>query len=413
MTRFDPIRRRLLGAAAGTAALHAVPGIQVMRGAQAATGNRTLICIHLVGGNDSLDTVIPHSNPRYAELRGTLAIKPNVMLPLDAANAFHPALRELKGLWDRNRVAIVHGVGYPSFNFSHFQAREIYFTGDDLRMVSTGWLGRGLDAEVSALASPDPLLAISISGGAGQSLIGTTTTGLQLSSDPSAFSFPVRNGSVTGPAIVALMTQPPTGRNTLLDGVIRAMTTASAAQAQVRAAGALTTPVVYPAGNRFAPSLSHTVQLLRQDGDIRVVTLAQGSYDTHEDHPTRHAAQLTELDGALGAFFRDLDAHGLADRVTVMLWSEFSRRVIPNASVGVDHGTAQALILIGAGVRGGVVGQAPRLAETDYYKGQYLELQHDFRSVYSTLLTGWLRVSPAASLEATLSRPWANLPVLL
>jgi uncharacterized protein (DUF1501 family) len=409
MNAFKPSRRRVLMSAAGVAALHAVPGVKVFRDARASGSGRTLVTIHLVGGCDALDTVIPYSNPRYAALRGTMAINPSVMLPLDSDNALHPNLRELKSLWDRNRVSIVHGVGYPNFNFSHFQARDIYFSGDELRRVSTGWLGRAMDAEAAVLPSPDPMATISISGGGGLALGGTTTAALQISADPAALTFPFRKGSLTEPALAALMTQPTTGRNALLDGVIRSMQVASVAQTQVRAAGALTTPVAYPAGSRFASALRHSVQLLRQDGDIRVIGLAQGNYDTHEDHPTRHATQLAELDSALGAFFRDIDAHGLANRVTVMLWSEFSRRVIPNASVGVDHGTAQAMVLIGAGVRRGIVGQAPRLAETDFYGGRYLEFQHDFRSVYATLLEGWLGASASTLASTTFSR----LPLLL
>jgi uncharacterized protein (DUF1501 family) len=205
------------------------------------------------------------------------------------------------------------------------------------------------------------------------------------------------------------MNQAPTRGNLYYDGFLASSRSALAAYDIVKRAGAHTTATVYPADNAFAQSLKHTLQLIREDSDIRVVTLEQGSYDTHEDQKDHHARQLAELDAGLGAFFRDVDAHGLQNRVLVLLWSEFARRVEPNASDGTDHGSAQAMLLVGSGVRAGIVGNAPTLADADLVDWGNLPMQVDFRRVYATLLSGWLGLDARAVLGAH----HATLPLLL
>ena len=144
----DINRRRLLQGAAA-AGLGALPGMGIIRSASAAGLPTTLISIHLDGGNDTLNTVIPYANSEYYRLRGDLAIPVANSLKLDAANAFHPSLVGLKSLWDRSRVAIVHGVGYPRFNYSHFQSKQILWTADPTLTARMGWLGRAVDGMVA------------------------------------------------------------------------------------------------------------------------------------------------------------------------------------------------------------------------------------------------------------------------
>jgi uncharacterized protein (DUF1501 family) len=408
MTQFDSTRRRVLRAGAATAALNALPGVGVIRDARAAGAGRVLVSIHLTGGNDTLNTVIPYANPSYALIRGDLAIPKASVLRLDASSGLHPSLVRLKALWDRRRVAIVHGVGYPQFDYSHFQAMEIHWTADPLRSSYSGWLGRALDAVIGADAQPDPLTGIAMGGGGSASLLTRKFVSPQLPPYPDWFWLPQRDDAM-GLAVRQVLNQPPTRGNLYYDGFLASSRSALAAYDIVKAAANLGTSVVYPADNWFAQSLKHTVQLIRQDSDVRVVTVEQGAYDTHEAQKDHHAAQLSELDAGLGAFFRDLEAHGLANRVLVLLWSEFARRVEPNAQKGTDHGAAQAMVLIGSGVRAGIVGRAPSLAEADLVDWGNLPMQHDFRRVYATLLDGWIGVDSRAVLGAT----WASLPLLL
>jgi uncharacterized protein (DUF1501 family) len=189
---------------------------------------------------------------------------------------------------------------------------------------------------------------------------------------------------------------------------VRNSRTALQAYDEVQQAGRLTTPTLYPPG-RFAESLKFAAQLLRHDAHMQIIALQQGSYDTHENQYNRHAADLGELSSGIAAFISDLETHGLSNRVLIVLWSEFSRRVVPNASAGTDHGAAQALLLIGDAVRAGVYGMPPSLAQDHLIDKGNLPMAIDFRQVYGTLLNGWLGVNAMSVLGAD----WGTLPLLL
>ena len=158
MKRPSASRRTFLQGGIALAASSALPGFRVMRSAHAATGvPRTLIVIHLAGGNDTLNTVVPYTNPDYYAARKLLAVPAAQVLPLNAQQGLHPALTGIKALYDASKVAIVNGVGYPTFDYSHFQAMQIYWTADPTQLTTTGWLGRSLDAAVAGASAPDIL----------------------------------------------------------------------------------------------------------------------------------------------------------------------------------------------------------------------------------------------------------------
>jgi uncharacterized protein (DUF1501 family) len=404
----DLERRRLLQAGVGLAALGAVPGLSVLRSANAATGPGTaLVSIHLSGGIDTVNTVIPYSSPAYYTVRGPLAIPRGTALALDDRNALHPALTTLKNQWDQKRLAIVHGVGYPAFDYSHFQAMEIFWSGDPKRATFTGWLGRGLDALTAAQPAPSVLSGFSVGSGLPPSLIARRFTAPQLPANADWFDFYAWDDRQRA-ALKAVLSQAPSGSNLFYDAYLRNSLSAINAHATVRSAGERTTSVAYP-DTYFASGLRFAAQLLREDASARVITMEQGQYDTHENQLPRHAASLAELNAGLGAFIADLDLHGIADRVLILLWSEFARRVEPNASLGTDHGAAQAMFLIGPGVRSGILGTPPSLAPADLVEDGNLPMQFDFRRLYATLLAGWLGVNAAP----VVGSGFEPLPVLL
>lgn len=406
MTRHPTTRRRFLQATAASAALGALPITGVLRSARAAVSGRTLVAIHLTGGCDTLNTVIPYADPAYARIRGALAIPRANVLRLDDRSGLHPALRTLQREWNRRRLAVVHGVGYPSFDYSHFQAMEIYWSADPRRALFTGWLGRAVDTIVATEAAPDALTAAAVGGGTPPSLIAQRFTAPQLPNEPQWFNLQARDDAQAA-AVRRVLQQPLTRTNYLYDGFLRNSNAALRAYDTVKRAASLAPPVKYP-DNGFSQGLDFTARLLRTDDAIRVVTLEQGSYDTHENQLEQHARSLAELDGGLRAFIDDLDANGLSNRVAILLWTEFARRVEPNASKGTDHGSAQAMLLIGAGVRGGILGRPPSLAPADLVDDGNLPMQHDFRSVYAALLGGWLGVDPDPLLGGT----YTPLPLL-
>src|SRR5205085_9366163 len=119
----------------------------------------------------------------------------------------------------------------------------------------------------------------------------------------------------------------------------------------------------------------------------RLVYTPQGGYDTHATQQFSHANLVNEFAGAVTAFFEDLKTAKLADRVTLLAFSEFGRTIKENGSGGTDHGTAGAVFLAGPHVKGGVVGTLPSLTDLD--KGEP-KMTTDFRRVYATLLADWL-----------------------
>jgi len=149
-------------------------------------------------------------------------------------------------------------------------------------------------------------------------------------------------------------------------------------------------------GTPVSRSLNMVARMIAGQMPTRVYYVSHGGFDTHNGQINSHDRLLGQLDGALKSFFADLREQGNADRVTVMTFSEFGRRVAENASSGTDHGKASCLFVAGAGVKGGLYGQQPSL--TDLSQG---DLKHsvDFRQVYATLLGDWLRTDPEAVLR--------------
>ena len=412
MKKQSASRRAFLQGGAALAASGASPGLRVMRSAHAATGTpRTLIVIHLAGGNDTLNTVVPYTDPDYYAARQLLAVPAAQVLPINAQQGLHPAMTAIKALYDRSKVAIVNGVGYPSFDYSHFQAMQIYWTADPARRTPTGWLGRSLDTAVAGVISgggtPDVLTGAAIGSGLPQSLIGRSFGSPVLPGRASSFKLPATD-DLQSVALSRILQQQPLVTNGSFNTILRNNRAAIGALATVKQAGATISSVVYP-NESFAQSLQFAAQLLRVDSQIQIIAMQQGSYDTHENQYVRQATELGELSAGIGAFMSDLEATGLSGRVMILLWSEFARRVMPNASAGTDHGSAQALMLIGDGVRAGVLGSPASLKPENLVDDGNLPMTTDFRQVYATLLSGWLGLNASSILGAD----FGTLPILL
>ena len=382
-------RRQLLQSAVATG-IGALSGMSMIRGASAAAMPTTLVVVHLEGGNDTLNTVIPYANSEYYRLRGTMAIPVADSLKLDGANAFHPALVGLKSLWDRSRIAIVHGVGYPNFNYSHFQSKQAYWGADPTLTTRTGWLGRAVDEMAVVNPNIDILSAVTLASET-RPLSGQRSIPVQVPYDLKQFYLGTSDAQQVA-ALKQLMSLPATTTSTLRNRVLLNSQTALRAYEKVKVAAGNTSSVAYPYGG-ISYHLRAAAQLMRSDPDIRVITVYQSGFDHHANLLPNHRAQLVLLDAALKAFTDDLDSTGMSGRVLILLTSDFGRRVFPNGQAGADHGAAQAMMLIGPGVRPGVVGTAPLLTDASMINNGNLPMQFDFRQVYSTVLSGWLGVN--------------------
>jgi uncharacterized protein (DUF1501 family) len=161
----------------------------------------------------------------------------------------------------------------------------------------------------------------------------------------------------------------------------------------------------YPTGSPIASSLQLVAETIMSGLGVRVAHVTLGGFDNHSREKPVHDKLLLDLDQALSAFLQDLAGHGVGDRVLVMTWSEFGRRVNENGSGGTDHGTAAPMFLIGAPVKGGLYGEEPSLSDLD---NGNLKFTTDFRSVYASVLQNYLN-APATEL---LGGNFETLPLL-
>ncbi|MBL0386395.1 DUF1501 domain-containing protein [Tumebacillus sp. ITR2] len=355
--------------------------------ASAATPDNILVVVQLSGGNDGLNTVIPHAQGVYYDNRPSLAIEQKNALHLDKNFGLHPSLTNLKKIYDGGKLAILNGVGYPNPNRSHFRSMEIWQTAvPDKLDVQTGWLGRYLD--LTTTSDKNPVAALTV--GAGSKVFLAKKNDAPMITYPDMFKLVVRKASVTDKqrrleAFTNMYTKTP---DPLLSLVTAKGKTAIKASDKIQSAPRLTTSSSgYPAGSAFGNHLELIAQFIGAGLPTRTYFTMLDGFDDHSNEKDEHALALKEFDNALGAFYDDLVKRGVANRVTVLVYSEFGRRVKENASNGTDHGTAGPVFVLGQGVKGGLYGQMPSLTQLDSGDLKYTV---DFRSVYSTLLDKWL-----------------------
>jgi uncharacterized protein (DUF1501 family) len=359
--------------------------------------DRTLIVIELGGGNDGLNTVIPHSTSRYHDLRGELAIPSPI--DLDGEVGLHPALTFLAERFAVGDVAIVEGIGYPDPDLSHFASMANWWSGYPSGVGGTGWLGRYLDGTVG---SEDPLAGVTIGPGPTPALLADTAMQISIQ-DMSGLSPRIPEWIDTRDELVGMwqgFAPAQFDGTATLDHVRRAIAATAEAQATVNAAlgaPAVSSPTSGRARRRgdLEQSIEVAAALVAGPAAPRVLYIhGWGDFDTHESQASRHEEMMQQLDLGLRTLFDAIDSAGVNDRTIVMTTSEFGRRPAFNGS-GTDHGTAASHMVIGSPIRGGRYGEAPSLSDLDQ-RGNLIHTL-DFRSLYASILEGWMG-APAADL---------------
>ena len=349
--------------------------------------NTVLVVIQLTGGNDGLNTVVPYTDEVYRKNRPELAIGRGQVLKVDSQVGLHPAMEGFDRLLQSNQLCIIQGVGYPNPNRSHFESMDIWHTchrQSDGR--TSGWLGRYLDAASDSTANGD-LAGLHL--GTEQRPLALAAHRLNVPSIQSLARFRLQDLENSRLArTLATLSQRPSGPTDDLLGFVRSSTRAalSASQRVEEASQEYTSATKYP-GSPLAQKLRTVAQLIDADLGARVFYVELDGFDTHSVQADAHAGLLKQLSDATAAFLDDVTQHGHGQRVLVMTFSEFGRRVKENASQGTDHGEAAPMFLAGERVEAGLVGHHPSL--TDLADG---DLKHsiDFRQVYSTILEDWL-----------------------
>jgi uncharacterized protein (DUF1501 family) len=376
------------------------PGVPVFLARSARAGapqkdGRVLVVIQLDGGNDGVNTVVPFGDEGYARNREALALPPRRLIPVAEGIGLHPAMQGAGRMLEAGRLAIVPGVGYPNPDRSHFRSMATWHTArlDAEGHAGPGWIGRGLDSRAAPGAGQPASLYVG-AGALPSALRGTSAPAaalghvddliLEKAAKRAAGEVKVTRGS---PDSVASF-------------VRRAALDAYATADRLAALGRDDSNARYPSSG-LAQRLGLIARLLKGGLGARVFYTVQAGYDTHGAQPGTHFQLLNELSGALEAFHADLGASGLLDRVLVMAFSEFGRRVAENGSVGTDHGTSGPVFLAGTQVRPGLIGSYPSL--TDLLDGD-LRMTVDFRRIYATVLEEWLGLPSEGPLNGTFER---------
>ncbi len=358
--------------------------------------DRILVVLQLSGGNDGLSTVVPYADPAYGRARERLRVAEGDVLRIDGRVGLHPNWKDLKKVFDDGRMAIIQGVSYPNPTRSHFQAMDIWHAGDrDMVREGTGWLGRAVDSTCGN--KPDPLLAVNLGKAVPRALIGKV-------SQPASFGggggFGARgkrdrDGDAGDDASPEMKASRPLGQIDFLQRV--AIDGRRSAAVIQKATQSYRPSADYPAGNRLAADLRAVAGLIAGKLPTRVYYVSLGGFDTHANQRGTHDNLMRVVSTGVSAFLADLSAQGLLDRVLVLAFSEFGRRVKENASGGTDHGVAAPMFLIGGKVAGGLHGEHPSLTEL---AGGDLAMKVDFRQVYATVLDGWLGIDSGKILGA-------------
>jgi uncharacterized protein (DUF1501 family) len=339
-----------------------------------------LIVLTLYGGVDGLNTFVPYGDGAYYAKRANIAIPAAQVLPVNDQVGFAPQLGYLKRLYDAGMVAAVQGVGYASPDLSHFTSMGIWMNGQfGNGPLSTGWIGRWLDGQPAATAD---LAAASLDSsvplhmqGATRRAAGIPPNGGMFGVDSGVSDVRMYNG------IRGLGN--PAGRGTLHDMFTSTMVRQLDLATQVAPAF----KAALPSGGELTRELTIAARLINANMGLRVIDISRSGFDTHDNEIAAMSGLLQDLNSGLQAFYATLSPsfHG---RVTIMTVSEFGRTVNSNSSGGTDHGTSNTSFVIGSNVRGGLYGQMPSLTTLD--RNGRMVSNVDFRSLYGTVLDGWL-----------------------
>jgi len=380
---------------------------------QSATGKdgTILVVLQMAGGNDGLNMVVPYGDDAYYRARPRLGLAADKILKIDNYAGLNGKLTGLKSLYDEGHLAIIRGVGYPNPNRSHFRSTEIWQTASDAeRNLTEGWIGRYFD---NCCAGADPTIGVAIGGEMPQAFAAKTPTGITFSqpeqfrwrpSEPSGgrmsteeFFFRQLNeggdsdeGSLTatdGASVAALSGKTKSDLSTL-DFLQRTALDAQLSSDKIlEISRKYKSTVVYPAG-QLAASLNIIARMIAGGLPTRVYYASQGGFDTHAGQMNAHERLMGELNESIAAFVADLKQQGNFNRILLMTFSEFGRRVAENANGGTDHGAAAPMFVLGGAVKPGLFGKCPSLTDLD--RGD-LKFNTDFRSVYGTVLDQWLK----------------------
>ena len=342
-----------------------------------------LVVIGMYGGNDGLNMVVPVDDGAYYDQHGSLAIAPDAALALDGSNGLHPNLSTLKQFWDRGQLAVVHGVGYPNDDQSHFNSMAYWMSGQPHGVPSSGWVGRWLDGYLNG--STDLFAAAEIGNGVPLHLVGHASRGTGVPDRRPGWGSSQQPADQRAYAALRAMRSGAAGPwfGAVGQAVVDTIDVNAKLAPFYPAEG---DPAQLPSG-QIERKLQIAARLINANLGFRVLTAAWGDFDSHANQPDMHTTRMAELNAGINQFFTTLDP-AWATRVTVMTFSEFGRTSWANDGQGTDHGAAAPQLVFGANVKGGMYGARPAIAGLERW--ERMPYTVDLRSYYLSVIDGWL-----------------------
>lgn len=349
-------------------------------------GNKRLVVIQMSGGNDGLNTVIPYRNDDYYSLRPNLAIPKSDVLTLTDELGLNPMLKSLKDFYEQGSLSVINNVGYPNPDRSHFRSMDIWqsASGSD-KYISSGWLGRYLDSECADCKSyyaieADDTLSLAMKGELHKGLAVKNPD--QLYADSQRRLFRDVNSDYSAQHL-----------DNPLDYLYKTQAeTLSSADYIHDKFKTYKSASDYPQDD-FGRNMKTIAELIISGMETKIYYVSIGSFDTHVAQKGKQEKLFGQLSDALAAFVKDLQQNNCFKDTLIMTFSEFGRRVKENASNGTDHGTANNMFLIsGSLAKPGIYNEPANLSDLD--QGD-LKYHIDFRSVYATVLSHWLKANDA------------------
>ncbi|MBI3820513.1 MAG: DUF1501 domain-containing protein [Planctomycetes bacterium] len=411
----------LRGALALGPAIYFAPNV-LLRGAfgSPSTAPRNIILVELIGGNDGLNTIVPHGvngGIYYSEFRKVLNIPKNKLINIDGEIGFNSALGSLvdglslqNGLWSHGKLAIVQGVSYPNPSFSHEVAANIWAKGDPTAAAPDGWLARVLSQTAGGTFTAADISDRTSAVFSNASQLVPAVESL------SSFVFPydffhsgdAQNRRDTYQTIVNNLSGAGPGKQKSV-----ADTSASVLQLIDAFAGiAPIAPVEAYPQDSISDALQLAVTLLKSSLGFRFIHLGVSGFDTHanENAGQYHDNLIKTVADALAATYSDLVAQGLDANTIIVVYSEFGRTVYENGSLGTDHGSVNPVFVMGTPVQGGVITPHPAMDPNNLTADGELPMVADFRDVFGTIVSKWLQLDPATIFPGYTVAPFGFLP---
>ncbi len=359
----------------------------------------SLVVIQLTGGNDSMNTEEPYTNPINHDSRKTIHLTEENVIDLNGTLGLNPSMGPMKNLWDAGKMAIINGIGYPKPNRSHFRSMDIWHTAESDHIADSGWLGRtireldpGGENVITGINFGRGLpRALHCKGVPVASVGNLETYGLM----PDIADRATRDLAVD---VFARMYGPDDSRDSVLQAISETGMGAYLGADILRAAPeAYSSTIEFESDVPIAQNLRDISQVLLADLGTRVFYTQHAGYDTHAGELENHAQLWHELSTAVNDFMGDLEEHGRGDDAVVMIFSEFGRRIQDNGS-GTDHGSGGVSFVIGNAVKGGFYGEYPSLELSEQVQGD-MKFNNDFRGLYATLLDQWMGLDSSTILN--------------